>query len=235
MKKTLVFTLILTLILSVVSFVSATEGTTEPTEPETTGAVATIKVENTTNATVEEGGTVKATVSFSEPVRSATVYINYEAAVLELVGMPEEMSTASMKAEESDSTAGHKGYTFTGANDGITELTYVFKTAEGAKVGDKTNITVSGKFINKDAVSSTKIAGVAEVTIIEKASTEPGNTDITPTNPEQQGSNPSDNGKEEPKEERPTRYPQTGVNVLSIAGAVVLAIVAGYVVTKKTK
>ena len=234
MKKTLVFTLILTLILSVVSIVSAAETTT----PE--GVTATVEPKT---ATIEEDGTLQVTVSFSKPVRGGKLYINYQSDVLTLEGMPEEMSKATMKSEVKGSTAGHMGYTFALANEGISQLTYVFKVAEGAEVNASTEVTVEPVADNFTDLEGNIVAltvdGVPTVTVVAKPGTtvqdpednqptEPGTTDPEPAQPSD--GNTGDNGT---TGGTPTRYPQTGINIALVAGIVVLAVAAGYVVTKK--
>ena len=232
MKKTLVMTLILALILSIATIVSAAEST------------ATVDVANT----VEEDGTINVTVDLGSAVRGGVIRVKYNAEVLELQGMPSEVSAANPREL---GAAGNKGVLFVGdANTEISTVTFTFKAI--GEVNATTDVEVSGQdFIT--GADSEEVAVTfpekTEVTIVAKAvvDPDPGNTGDSENpgtqNPEQKpgetenkGDNTNNNNKpaEENTGKKPTNYPQTGVNVAYVAGAVVLAVVAGYVVTKRS-
>ena len=174
---------------------------------------------------VKSGENVTVTVTLNPAVKCGDVYIEYNPEVLELVGQPAGL-TGFMVSEDEASEAGYMGYSFIGAGETVSTLTYTFKVigANGAYAG----VTVEAKDNNSTDASNNVVkfeAGGADITVGEAPAEDPG---TTPENPP--ADKPADN---KPADKEPTKYPQTGVNVAYVACGIALAVVAGYVVVKK--
>lgn len=215
MKKTLVFTLILTLILSIATMVSA----------------ATAKV--ITEDQVAEEGKLIVTVDLGSAVRGGVIRVNYDETVLELNSIPKEIAEKNVREL---GTAGSKGYLFVGnADTEVSTITLEFNVI--GEVGSTSPVTVTGEDFtvgaNNDAVEVT-FPGEQTVTVVAKAGETDGEGTTTPEPgaSDNQGTG-SEAGTQKDNGTTPTRYPQTGINVAYVAGTVVLALVAGYVVTKR--
>ena len=219
MKKTLVMTLVLALILSVASFVSA----------------ATVS----TPATAEEGSTVTVTVDLGEgnAVRGGVVRLSYDANVLKLNGRPAELDGIETRDLGKD-TPGKEGVYFTGDKDTkIQTLTFTFTVV--GEVNDKTTVAVSGQdfFVGEELTDvEVTFPAAKELTVVAKADENQGTTQ-DPADENKEDNKGDNQGTPAPEENKntdtPKKYPQTGLNVGYIAGAVVLAVVAGYVVSKR--
>lgn len=238
MKKTLVLTIILALIISLVTVVSAaTERQAEVTVP----------------GTAEEGNTVKVTVDLKEKVRTGVVWVTYDDSKLEVKGMPSELDEIKgMNTRElGKDTAGKTGVYFAGAEPETTVSKLTFEFTVKGKAGEEAKVGVTGEKFYKTEEGEqvgveigfpgeTKVAITAKATIPNEENNDNGSTQVEPENNgngnptvgAEGNSNENSNGNNEATV-APTRYPQTGVNVGVIAGVVVLAIIAGYVVTKK--
>ena len=240
MKKTLVLTIILALIISLVTVVSAaTETQAEVTIP----------------GTAKEGETVKVTVDLKEEVRTGVVWVTYDDSKLEIKGIPSELEAIKgMNTKElGKDTAGKTGVYFAGSEPETTVSKITFEFAVKGKAGEEAKVGVTGeKFYKTEEGEQVGVEigfpGEGKVTIAGETTPEPANPDEQKPDEGVVPVDPGDNGEENPtvgtegnanekvneqETKEPTRYPQTGVNVGVVAGVVVIAIIAGYVVTKK--
>ena len=237
MKKTLVFTLILTMIISIATLVSASEV-----------VAPTVSAGVTVASTAEEDKTLEVTVNFTgSEVKAGVIRIAYNKDTLEWAG-------TSLSGAEEFGTAGKMGIVFN-QREGISAVTFTFNVI--GEVGAKSPITVTGEdFVaagdDVERVEVTFPTESSEVTVVAPAVVEPGDDEGNtgeegqkPGDDQQQGEEKGDNGDNKgtdegnktdktDKEGKPAEYPQTGINVAYVAGAVVLAVAAGYVVTKRS-
>ena len=160
---------------------------------------------------VAEEGKLTVTVNLGSAVRGGVIRVNYD-------------------------ETGSKGYLFVGnADTEVSTITLEFNVI--GEVGSTSPVTVTGEDFtvgaNNDAVEVT-FPAEQTVTVVAKAGETDGEGTTTPEPgaSDNQGTG-SEAGAQKDNGKTPTRYPQTGINVAYVAGAVVLALVAGYVVTKR--